>query len=103
MEEFFRVDKPYLSLTDYPLEQSPCFHIIGSKSKGGHIRYHCKLHPKIVNTNLNSIEHHCKYSDHIQHKEAILRILQTENSIKSVSSSNSVLTTNQSVEDHRQQ
>ncbi|HEY7079669.1 MAG TPA: hypothetical protein VH500_08210, partial [Nitrososphaeraceae archaeon] len=51
------------------------------------------------NANLNSIEHHCKYSDLIQHKEAILRILQTENSIKSVSGSNSILTTNRSAGD----
>ncbi|HEY7572869.1 MAG TPA: hypothetical protein VH796_16030 [Nitrososphaeraceae archaeon] len=84
VEEFFRADKPFLSLTDHSLEESPCYPIIGSKSIDSHIWYHCKLHPKIVNANLNSIEHHCKYSDLIQHKEAILRSLEAQNSINMV-------------------
>jgi hypothetical protein len=46
VEEFFRVDKPYLSLTDYSLEQSPCFHIIGSKSKGGSYSVSLQITPK---------------------------------------------------------
>lgn len=96
VEEFFRADKPFLSSTDHSLEESPCYPIIGSKTKGSHIWYYCKLHPKVVNVNLNSIEHHCKYSDNIQHKAAILRLLQTDNSAKLGSGSDSILTTDQS-------
>ena len=91
MEEFFNVDKPFLSLADHSLEQSRCHPIIGSKSKGSHIWYHCKLHPKVVNTNLNSIEHHCRYSDHVQHKAEILRLLKAQNSTKN--DSDAILTT----------
>ena len=98
VEEFFRDDEPFTSSTDHSLEQSPCFHIIGSRTEGGRIWYYCKLHPKVVNTNLNSIEHHCKYSDHVHHKEAILRILR---SFESNSGSNSILMTDLSVEDQR--
>jgi DNA replicative helicase MCM subunit Mcm2 (Cdc46/Mcm family) len=82
VEEFFKTDdRQILSLPDHSLEQSPCYPIIDSKSKGSHIWYHCKLHPKVKNVNLSSIEHHCKYSDHNQHKAAILRLLKSQNSI----------------------
>jgi hypothetical protein len=97
VEEFFKdEDRQILPLPDHSLEQSPCYHIIGSKSKRGHIWYHCKLHPKVVNTNLNSVEHHCKYSDRNQHKEAILRLLRSQNSINY--GSDIILTTDRSPE-----
>ena len=78
VEDFFRADpdKPSLPLPDHSLEQSPCYPIIGSKSSGDHIIYYCKLHHKVENTNLESIEHHCRFTDPDHHKAEIMKSFQ---------------------------
>ena len=88
IEEFFR-DTPYEDwkpLPTHEIYQSPCYPIIGIRIyrwinfKAG-IRmssqwYYCKVHPKIENMYLHSIEHHCKYSEPEIHKSKVLEFLQ---------------------------
>ena len=77
VEEFF-LDNPdlaYQPADSHSLEQSPCVPIIDSKVEASIIWFNCKLHPGIVNINLSSIEHHCKYSTPELHKSEILNIL----------------------------
>jgi hypothetical protein len=69
--DFFS-SKQSLALPEHSLEQSPCYPIIGSKTEGNYIMYYCRIHPKVRNTNLESIEHHCRLSDLEQHKAEIL-------------------------------
>jgi hypothetical protein len=38
--------------------------------------YYCKLHPDIENIHLESIEHHCKFSDPEYHKSEVLKFLE---------------------------
>jgi hypothetical protein len=75
VEDFFSSKQP-LPLPDHSLEQSPCYPIIGSKPGGNYIMYHCKIHPKVKNTNLESIEHHCRFADPNHHKEEIMKSFQ---------------------------
>jgi hypothetical protein len=49
--------------------------MINSKMEGRVEWYFCKLHPDLVNINLSSIEHHCKYKESEFHKSEILRLL----------------------------
>jgi hypothetical protein len=52
VEEFFNVEKPFLSLADHSLEQSPCYTIIGSKYNGNRIWAIYILKREIKNTRL---------------------------------------------------
>jgi hypothetical protein len=76
VEEFFYDDPslPYEPLSSYPLEESPCYPIVGIKGK----LYYCNLHPEVKNVNLDPIEHHCKYKDPDYHKLEILKLLSTK-------------------------
>jgi hypothetical protein len=88
-EEFFRVipDEIWKSLPEHEIYQSPCYPIIGIRTstwtnvetgiKNTVRWYYCKLHPKIKNIYLDSIEHHCKYKDPEIHKAKILEFLQS--------------------------
>ena len=40
--------------------------------------YYCKLHPDIENIYLESIEHHCKFSNPEFRKSEILRLLKAK-------------------------
>ena len=75
----FFYDDPNIAwkpLPSHNLEQSPCYHIIDKKDR----LYYCKLHPKIQNVNLDTIEHHCKYNEHeIHRKEIISKIISEMN------------------------
>jgi hypothetical protein len=88
VEEFFRdkSNQNWIPLPDHEIYQSPCYPIIGIKiqswinGKTG-IRdtcrwYYCKVHPKVENIHLESIEHHCKYSEPETHKTKVLEFLQ---------------------------
>jgi hypothetical protein len=75
VEDFFS-SKQSLPLPDHSLEQSPCYPIIGSKSGGDHIIYYCKIHRKVENANLESIEHHCRFTDPDHHKAEIMKSSQ---------------------------
>jgi len=81
VDEFFKddPDKPYSALRNHPLEQSPCYPIIGVKPVGRFVMYYCEIcRPEfandsaVSNINLSSIEHHCKYKDPRCHKAEIL-------------------------------
>jgi hypothetical protein len=75
VEDFFFDDPAgrYQALPTHNLQQSPCAPIIGSKTgEKSVLLYYCKLHPKIQNLNLDSIEHHCKYGEPEVHKKEIL-------------------------------
>jgi transcriptional regulator with XRE-family HTH domain len=73
IDNFFSNDK---LLSGHSIEQSVCYPIIGSKSEGDYTMYYCKIHPKIKNANLGSIEHHCRFSNPDQHKTEMLRVLE---------------------------
>ena len=75
VEDFFSI-KQSLQLPNHSLEQSPCYPIIGSKSSGDYIIYYCKVHRKVENTNLKSIEHHCRFTDPEHHKAEIMKSFQ---------------------------
>jgi hypothetical protein len=82
IEDFFYDDpaitpeNPRGPLPKHLLEQSPCYPIIGIHNKYKVPMYFCKLHHDIQNIYLESIEHHCKYSEPKVHKAAILQSLQ---------------------------
>ena len=82
VEEFFKdnPDKPYSALCSHPLEQSPCYPIIGSRTSGRHTLYWCEIcQPKFgsgTSIHLGSIEHHCKYDDPDRHEVEILARLE---------------------------
>jgi hypothetical protein len=58
------------------LWKSPCYPIIGMHNKYRVPFYYCKLHPNIENIYLESIEHHCKFSEPGFHKSEILKSLK---------------------------
>ena len=82
IEEFFFDDpaitpeSPWKPLPKHSLEQSPCYPIIGTRNKYRVPFYYCKLHPDIENIHLESIEHHCKFSNPEFHKAEILKFLK---------------------------
>jgi hypothetical protein len=83
IEDFFfddpgiNPDNPWKPLPTHSLEQSPCYPIIGiHNNKYDVLFYYCKLHRDIENIYLESIEHHCKYSNPEFHKSEILRLLK---------------------------
>jgi hypothetical protein len=82
IDEFFFDDpaitseNPWKPLPKLPLEQSPCYPIIGMHNKYKVPFYYCKLDPDIENIYLESIEHHCKFSDPELHKSEILKFLR---------------------------
>ncbi|MGA9153701.1 MAG: hypothetical protein WBZ36_24225, partial [Candidatus Nitrosopolaris sp.] len=80
IEDFFRDDVP---LPSHSVEESPCFHIITTKS--GEIPtetvYYCKLHPELGSTFLSQIELHCIQKEPEHHKAAILASLQEGGSV----------------------
>jgi hypothetical protein len=52
------------------------YSIIGMHNKYKVPFYYCKLHPNIENIYLESIEHHCRFSDPEYHESEILRLLK---------------------------
>ena len=58
------------------LWKSPCYPIIDIHNKYKVPFYYCKLHPDIENIHLESIEHHCKFSDPEYHKSEVLKFLE---------------------------
>jgi hypothetical protein len=82
IEDFFFDDRsitpenPWKPLPKHSVEQSPCYPIIGMHNKYRVSFYYCKLHPDIENTYLESIEHHCKFSNPEFHKSEILKFLE---------------------------
>jgi hypothetical protein len=82
IDDFFFEDpditprNPWKSLPEHTLEQSPCYPIIGIHDKYKASMYYCKLHRRIQNIYLESIEHHCKFSDPELHKSEILKFLE---------------------------
>ena len=81
VEEFF-LDNPdleYQPADSHSLEQSPCVPIIDSKVEASIVWFNCKLHPGIVNINLSSIEHHCKYFEPDLHKSRDLEYVESAN------------------------
>ena len=75
-----------MPLPEHEIYQSPCYPIIGIKlqnwinNKKG-IRsstrwYYCKIHPKVENIHIGTIEHHCKYKEPELHKSKVLEYLQ---------------------------
>jgi hypothetical protein len=82
IEDFFFDDpaitpeNPWKPLPKHSLEQSPCYPIIGMHKKYRVPFYYCKLHSHIENIYLESIEHHCKFSEPAVHKSALLQCLK---------------------------
>jgi hypothetical protein len=74
MEEIdkFFIDDPdsiYRSPPEHTLEESPCKSIIKIDKNGD---FYCIFHPDIKYTNLETVEHHIKYSDSEFHKSKLL-------------------------------
>jgi hypothetical protein len=82
IEEFFFDDpaitpeNPWKPLPKHSLEQSPSYPIIGMHNKYTVPFYYCKLHCNIENMYLETIEHHCKFSEPGLHKSEILKSLK---------------------------
>lgn len=82
IEKFFFNDptissqNPWKPLPRHPLELSPCYPIIGIHNKYNVRMYFCRLHPQVQNNYLESIEHHCRFSDPQLHKSEILKFLE---------------------------
>jgi hypothetical protein len=80
VEEFFSdnptPENPWKPLPPHSLERSPCYPVIGVHNKYRMPFYYCKLHPDIENIYLESIEHHCKFSNSKLHKSKILEFLK---------------------------
>jgi hypothetical protein len=70
IEDFFHDDPEagYQPLPEHSLEDSPCHDIIDKRGTF----YSCKLHPKIRNINLDTMEHHCRYHEPEFYKQEIL-------------------------------
>ena len=81
-EEFFHDDPntPWKPLPEHDLKQSPCYPIIGISNYHNYKIpfFFCKLYPDIENAYLETIEHHCKYSNPKFHKSEILRLLKSK-------------------------
>jgi hypothetical protein len=75
VEDFFS-SKESLQLPNHSLEQSPCYPIIGCKYRRDYTIYYCKLHRKVENANLESIEHHCRFAEPDHHKAEIMKSFQ---------------------------
>jgi hypothetical protein len=80
VEEFFHDNPnntPWKPLPEHDLKQSPCYLIIDIRNYHNYKIpfYYCKLHPDIENVYLETIEHHCKYSNPEAHKLEILKKL----------------------------
>jgi hypothetical protein len=69
-------ENPWRPLPKHSLEQSPCYPIIGIHNKYRVHFYYCKLHHNIENIYLESIEHHCKFSNPQLHKSEIIKCLE---------------------------
>ncbi|MGC1134466.1 MAG: hypothetical protein WA941_16680 [Nitrososphaeraceae archaeon] len=88
IEEFFRdmLNEDWKPLPPHEIYQSPCYPIIGIKIykwindktgvKDTSRWYYCKVHPKVENIYLGTIEHHCKYKEPEKHKSKVLEFLQ---------------------------
>jgi hypothetical protein len=79
IEDFFYDDPDveYKPLPKHNLEQSPCYPIIGIHNNKYRVPlYYCKLHPDVENIYLQSIEHHCKFSNPEFHKLEVQRLLK---------------------------
>jgi hypothetical protein len=83
LEEFFNPSIAYQRLPPHTVEQSPCYPIIIIEDEEGKQSYHCKLHchEGYGNTDLDTIEYHCKTKDPELHKTEILRLLNEEEEI----------------------
>jgi hypothetical protein len=71
IDKFF-IDDPnsiYRSPPEHILEESPCKSIIKTDKNGD---FYCIFHPDIKYTNLETVEHHIKYSDTEFHKTKLL-------------------------------
>jgi hypothetical protein len=82
IEDFF-YNNPYISpknpwrpIPNHSLEESPCYPIIGVNNKYRVPLYYCKLHAGFKNIYLESIEHHCKFSNPQLHKSEIIKRLE---------------------------
>src|ERR671936_1866332 len=86
VEDFFHDDPktPWKPLPEHDLKQSPCYPIINVRNYHNYKIpfYYCKLHPDIENVYLETIEHHCKYSNPEVHKLEILKLTQRKKNIK---------------------
>ena len=80
--EFFHDDPntSWKALPEHDLKQSPCYPIIDIRSYHNYKIpfYYCKLHPDIENVYLETLEHHCKYSNPAVHKLEILKLTEKE-------------------------
>jgi hypothetical protein len=83
-EEFFHDDPnntPWKPMPEHDLKQSPCYPIIDIRNYHNYKKipfYYCKLHPDIENVYLETIEHHCKYSNPEVYKLEILKLTEKE-------------------------
>jgi hypothetical protein len=78
VEDFFSdPDSSWQPLSEHSLKESPCYPIVaeGEIKAMGQTIYLCKLHPEILNIDLATAEHHCKYVEPEKHKAEILRLL----------------------------
>lgn len=66
-------ENPWKPLPKHSLQQSH----IGMHNKYRVPFYYCKLHPNIENIYLESIEHHCKFSNPEFHNAELQRLLKT--------------------------
>ena len=78
VKEFFHDDSKtsWKPLPEHDLKQSPCYPIIDVRNYHNYKKipfYYCKLHPDIENVYLETIEHHCKYSNPEVHRLKILK------------------------------
>jgi hypothetical protein len=88
IEEYFRdiPSEEWKPLPPHEIYQSPCYPIIGTKIRSwinnetgvrDNTRwYYCKVHPKVENIYLDTIEYHCKYKEPEKHKSKVLGHLQ---------------------------
>jgi hypothetical protein len=86
VKEFFHDDPntPWKPLPEHDLKQSPCYPVIDIRNYHNYKMpfYYCKLHPDIENVYLETIEHHCKYSNPGVHKLEILKKLSLKEKMK---------------------
>jgi hypothetical protein len=78
IDDFFFYDHniAWKPLPKHSLEQSPCYPIIGMHREYPVPFYYCRLHPRVENIYLQSIEHHCKFSKPEVHKSELLKSLK---------------------------
>jgi hypothetical protein len=83
MEEIdkFFIDDPnsiYRSPPEHTLEESRCKSIIKTDKNGD---FYCVFHPDIKYTNLETVEHHIKYSDTEFHKSKLSKQEQSSKAL----------------------